>query len=115
MKPKGNGPLPLWFQASLEIRHQTGVGSFDLALTLGSGWAKAAELIGETVSEIDAREIPGFSASGVPGHTGTIKAIALPNGKHALVIGARTHFYEDKGVRSVVHSVRTAAAWVTSR
>jgi len=34
----------------------------------------------------------------------------MPNGKHALVIGARTHFYEDKGVRAVAHSVRTAAA-----
>jgi purine-nucleoside phosphorylase len=34
----------------------------------------------------------------------------MANGKHALVIGARTHFYEDKGVRAVVHSVRTAAA-----
>jgi purine-nucleoside phosphorylase len=97
-------------QASKEIRRQTGINSFDIALTLGSGWAKAAELVGETVSEIDASEVPGFSASGVPGHTGTIKSIALPNGKHALIIGARTHFYEDKGVRAVVHSVRTSAA-----
>jgi purine-nucleoside phosphorylase len=98
------------FLAAEEIRHKTGITTFDIALTLGSGWAKAAELIGETVSEIDASEVPGFSTSRVPGHTGTIKSIALPNGKHALVIGARTHFYEDKGVRAVVHSVRTAAA-----
>jgi len=97
-------------QASKEIQRRSGINSFDIALTLGSGWAKAAELIGDTVSEIDASEVPGFSASGVLGHTGTIKSIALPNGKHALVIGARTHFYEDKGVRAVVHSVRTAAA-----
>ncbi len=34
----------------------------------------------------------------------------LPNGKRALVIGARTHLYEGHGVRRVVHSVRTAAA-----
>ena len=97
-------------QAATEIWRRTGINRFDIALTLGSGWAKAAELIGETVSEVDASEVPGFFASGVPGHTGTIKSIALPNGKHALVIGARTHFYEDKGVRAVVHSVRTAAA-----
>ena len=97
-------------QAAEEIKRQTGIESFDIALTLGSGWAKAAELIGETGSEIDANEVPGFSASGVPGHTGTVKSITLPNGKHALVIGARTHFYEDKGVRAVVHSIRTAAA-----
>jgi purine-nucleoside phosphorylase len=36
--------------------------------------------------------------------------VRLPNGKHALVIGARTHYYEGHGVRRVVHSVRTAAA-----
>src|SRR5690606_13434434 len=45
-----------------------------------------------------------------PGHVGTLRSILLPNGKRALVIGARTHFYEGHGVRRVVHSVRTAAA-----
>jgi len=89
---------------------KTGLELHDVALTLGSGWGKAADLLGETVAELDASEIPGFSSSGVPGHTGTIRSILMPNGKHALVIGARTHFYEDKGVRAVVHSVRTAAA-----
>jgi purine-nucleoside phosphorylase len=83
---------------------------YDIALTLGSGWAKAADLIGETVAEIPADEVPGFSASGIPGHTGTIRSVRLPNGKHALVLGARTHFYEDKGVRAVAHGVRVAAA-----
>jgi len=92
------------------IRHKTEILVHEVALTLGSGWAKAADLLGETVAEVDASDIPGFSSSGVPGHTGTIRSILMPNGKHALVIGARTHFYEDKGVRAVVHSVRTAAA-----
>jgi purine-nucleoside phosphorylase len=89
---------------------RSGGTSFDSALILGSGWAHAADLIGETIAEIPADEVPGFSPSGIPGHTGTIRSIRLPNGKHALVLGARTHFYEDKGVRAVVHSVRTAAA-----
>jgi purine-nucleoside phosphorylase len=92
------------------ISAKTGLELHDVALTLGSGWAKAADLLGETVAEVDASDIPGFSSSGVPGHRGTIRSILMPNGKHALVIGARTHFYEDKGVRAVVHSVRTAAA-----
>ena len=97
-------------EAALVIRNSTGIAVHDIALTLGSGWAKAANLIGETVVEIPADEVPGFSASGVPGHTGTIRSVRLPSGKHALVLGARTHFYENKGVRAVVHSVRTAAA-----
>ena len=96
--------------AAQKIEEVSGVLRHDIALTLGSGWAKAADLLGETIADIPANEVPGFSASGIPGHTGTIRSIKLPDGKHALVLGARTHFYEDKGVRSVVHSVRTAAA-----
>jgi purine-nucleoside phosphorylase len=96
--------------AAQKIKEISGVARHDIALTLGSGWAKAAELLGQTIAEIPASEVPGFSVSGIPGHTGTIRSIKLPNGKVALVLGARTHFYEDKGVRSVVHSVRTAAA-----
>jgi purine-nucleoside phosphorylase len=52
----------------------------------------------------------GFGEPAVPGHVGSLRSIRLPNGKHALVIGARTHYYEGHGVRRVVHSVRTAAA-----
>jgi purine-nucleoside phosphorylase len=96
--------------AARAIHKRTGPFSYDIALTLGSGWAKAADLIGETVAEIPADEVPGFSASGIPGHTGTIRSVRLPNGKHALILGARTHFYEEKGVRAVAHGVRVAAA-----
>ena len=32
------------------------------------------------------------------------------SGKRALVFGGRTHLYEGRGVRAVVHAVRTAAA-----
>ena len=35
-------------QAADDIRRITGVDRHDIALTLGSGWAKAADLIGET-------------------------------------------------------------------
>lgn len=91
------------------VRDETGVRQHDIGLTLGSGWARAAELIGETVAEIPAERVPGFRVSGIPGHIGKIKSVRLPNGKHALVLGARTHFYEDKGVRAVAHGVRVAA------
>ena len=96
--------------AATRLAELTGVARHDIALTLGSGWAKAADLLGDTVATIDAVELPGFSAPAVVGHLPTIRSIRLPNGKHALVLGSRTHLYEGHGVRRVVHSVRTAAA-----
>jgi purine-nucleoside phosphorylase len=106
----GVDPFEIAAQAAAQIADRTGVESHDLALTLGSGWAKAADLIGETTATLPASEILGFSAPALAGHVGTIRSVLLPTGKRALVIGARTHYYENHGVRRVVHSVRTAAA-----
>ena len=92
------------------ISEITQIKKHDIGLILGSGWGKAADLLGETRVTIAAEDVPGFFSSGVPGHSGTIRSIAMPNGKNALVIGARTHYYENKGVRAVAHPVRTAAA-----
>jgi purine-nucleoside phosphorylase len=103
-------PFEIASQAAAEIAESTGVASHDIALTLGSGWAKAADLIGTTTATVPASEIIGFSAPALAGHVGTLRSILLPSGKRALVIGARTHYYEGHGVRRVVHSVRTAAA-----
>lgn len=103
-------PFEIARQAAEQLAEATGVERHDIALTLGSGWGKAADLIGETTATVDATEIAGFSASKVVGHSGTLRSILLPTGKRALVIGARTHYYEGHGVRRVVHSVRTAAA-----
>lgn len=103
-------PFEVAREAAAQIAEKTGVDRHDIGLTLGSGWGKAAELMGETTATIDAAEITGFSASAVVGHSGTLRSILLPSGKRALVIGARTHYYEGHGVRRVAHSVRTAAA-----
>jgi purine-nucleoside phosphorylase len=92
------------------IAAETGIESHDVALVLGSGWADAADLIGETTATLSADEIPGFSAPAVEGHIGTIRSVLTKEGRRALVLGARTHYYERKGVRAVVHGVRTAAA-----
>ncbi|WP_025135128.1 purine-nucleoside phosphorylase [Leucobacter sp. PH1c] len=103
-------PTALAADAARELARLTGVERHDIALTLGSGWGGAADVIGETVAEVPAEQIPGFHASGVAGHSGTLRSIRLASGAHALVIGARTHFYEGRGVRATVHGVRTAAA-----
>ncbi len=103
-------PFALAREAAAQIAELTGVERHDIALTLGSGWGRAADLLGETVANVPATDVVGFGMPAVPGHVGTLRSILLPNGKHALVIGARTHYYEGHGVRRVVHSVRTAAA-----
>ncbi len=93
------------------IARATGVPTHDVALVLGSGWGGAAELLGETVAELASADVPGFSAPAVVGHVGTIRSIRIEGtDKHALVLGSRTHLYEGRGVRRVVHGVRTAAA-----
>jgi purine-nucleoside phosphorylase len=103
-------PFAVAATAAAEIAEKTGVEKHDIALTLGSGWGRAADLIGETTATIPAEEITGFSKPALVGHSGTLRSVLLPSGKRALVIGARTHYYENHGVRRVVHSVRTAAA-----
>ena len=103
-------PFEVARRAADDIARLTGVAQHDIALTLGSGWGKAAELIGETIATIPATEVTGFSKPALEGHVGTLRSVRTAGGKHVLVIGARTHYYEDHGVRRVVHSVRTAAA-----
>ncbi|MGW6174990.1 purine-nucleoside phosphorylase [Arthrobacter sp. NPDC055138] len=103
-------PFELAAEAAAFLAQQTGVPAHDVALVLGSGWGEAADLIGDTTHTIPATDIPGFSAPAVEGHVGTIQSVLTPDGKRVLVLGARTHYYEGKGVRAVVHGVRTAAA-----
>jgi len=107
--PNAN-PFEVAAAAAADIARLTGVDHHDIALTLGSGWGKAAELIGETVATIPATEVTGFSKPALEGHVGTLRSIRTRDGRNVLVIGARTHYYEGHGVRRVVHSVRTAAA-----
>ena len=103
-------PFEVARTAADDIARLTGVESHDIAVTLGSGWGRAAELIGETVATIAATEVTGFSKPALAGHVGTLRSVRTEDGRHVLVIGARTHYYEGHGVRRVVHSVRTAAA-----
>ena len=110
MTDSSHDPFDLAREAADHIAHATGVGHHDTALVLGSGWGGAAGLIGETTHTLDATSVPGFSAPAVAGHVGTIRSVLTPTGARVLVLGARTHYYEGRGVRAVVHGVRTAAA-----
>lgn len=104
--PRSAGDL-----AASVIADASGAPRHDIALVLGSGWSGAADLLGETVWQAPATEVPGFRAPAVAGHVGSLRSIRVHgSGARALVIGARTHLYEGLGVAPVVHGVRTAAA-----
>src|SRR5690625_568040 len=118
MAPPAPGPAPdapfdLARRAAERLAELTGVPRHDLALVLGSGWGGAADLLGETVAEVPAEQVPGFHAPVVAGHGGTIRSVRVEadhGPRHALVLGSRTHYYESRDVRAVAHGVRTAAA-----
>ncbi|MCL2092441.1 MAG: purine-nucleoside phosphorylase [Micrococcales bacterium] len=97
-------------QAAAHLAARTGIERYDAAVVLGSGWAAAADALGETVATVPAPEVPGFVPPVVAGHTGTLRSVRTTAGRHVLVVGARTHLYQGLGVRRVVHPVRTAAA-----
>lgn len=104
-------PFEVARAAAAVIAQRSGAERHDVALVLGSGWGQTGDLIGETLATIDNAEVPGFGRAAVAGHSGTMRSVAIADtGRRALVYGTRTHFYEGKGVRSVVHAVRTAAA-----
>ncbi|WP_240796023.1 purine-nucleoside phosphorylase [Yimella sp. RIT 621] len=104
-------PFELADQAARRIRELSGVDKHDVALVLGSGWGDTADRLGETVATIDNEQVPGFAKAAVAGHKGTMRSIRIEGtDKHALVYGTRTHYYEGRGVRAVVHGVRTAKA-----
>jgi purine-nucleoside phosphorylase len=102
-------PQELAREAAIRLAELTGVEKHDVALVLGSGWLPAVDALGEVTAEIATTDLPGFSAAAVAGHSGKIRSVRAGD-RNLLVFLSRTHYYEGKGVRAVVHGVRTAAA-----
>ena len=102
-------PRELAERAAERLRELTGVETHDVALVMGSGWLPAVDALGVATAEVSAADLPGFAPPGVEGHSGRIRSVRSGD-RNLLVFLGRTHFYEGRGVRSVVHGVRTAAA-----
>jgi purine-nucleoside phosphorylase len=96
-------------EAARVLAELTGVERHDVALVMGSGWLPAVDALGEVTAEISSTDLPGFAAPAVEGHAGKIRSVRAGD-RQLLVFLGRTHFYEGRGVRAVVHGVRTAAA-----
>ena len=102
-------PYQLAKDAAHALREASGIDHIDIAVTLGSGWSGAADLLGTELFRTSADSIPGFQKPSVKGHVGTLRIIETPSGARVLVLGARTHYYEGRGVSATVHGVRTTA------
>ncbi len=102
-------PKHLAQQAATKLADLTGVEKHDVLLVMGSGWLPALDALGAATAEVSTTDLPGFAATSVVGHSGKIRSVDV-GGKHVMVLTGRTHYYEGKGVRAVVHGVRTAAA-----
>ena len=96
-------------RAADRLRELTSVETHDIALVMGSGWLPAVDALGEATAEVSTTDLPGFAPPAVAGHAGRIRSVRAGD-KNLLVFLGRTHFYEGRGVRSVVHGVRMSAA-----
>jgi purine-nucleoside phosphorylase len=103
-------PFDLAARAAGTLAGATGVDRHDVAVVLGSGWRPAVERMGEIVAEVPTADLPGFPASTVPGHAGSVRSVATPGGRRVLAFVGRVHGYEGNDPAVVVHGVRTAHA-----
>ncbi|MQA14022.1 MAG: purine-nucleoside phosphorylase [Pseudonocardiaceae bacterium] len=91
------------------LAERTRVGSYDVAVVLGSGWRPAADLLGPPDVEVAMAELPGFATPVVPEQGGTVRSVRVGDTRVLVLLG-RTHGYEGRGAAQVVHGVRTACA-----
>ncbi len=95
--------------AAERLAELTGVPRHRAVVVLGSGWAPAADALGEPVATLPMTDLPGFVAPVAEGHRGTVASYDV-GGVPTLALFGRTHLYEGLGLGPVVHGIRTAAA-----
>lgn len=104
-----NDPHTLAREAAAALADRTGIGTHDVAVVLGSGWAPAASQLGDATAAVPMAELPGFSPPSAEGHGGQVMSLRV--GPHrVLVLLGRIHAYEGHDLRDVVHPVRMAGA-----
>ncbi len=102
-------PYQLASGAASQLAARSGVSKHDVVVVLGSGWAAAADDLGDVLSDVPLAELPGFPAPAVAGHRNLARSVAVGD-LRVLVLGGRVHLYEGHPVATVVHGVRTAIA-----
>lgn len=102
-------PFALAAEAATQLAERTGSPHHDVAVVLGSGWARCADAGGLTGPEVRLADLPGFPEPSALGHGTTLRSADV-DGQQVLVFLGRTHLYEGHDVAAVAHGVRTAAA-----
>ena len=103
-------PYDLAARAGATICDRFGITAVDAAFVLGSGWAAAADDLGELVGSCELAELPGFAAPTVRGHGGALRIVRTAAGASVAVLTGRSHFYESRDPTKTVHGVRAVAA-----
>jgi purine-nucleoside phosphorylase len=97
------------------LAERTGQREHDVAIVLGSGWAPAADALGQgqpagrAAIEVPLADLGGFPPPTVPGHSPVVRSMAI-GGRRVLAFLGRTHLYEGHPAGTVAHGVRTAVA-----
>ena len=99
-------PFSLAATAANELREQSGVDAYDVAVVLGSGWREGATVLGEPSSVVSTSTLSGFAVPTVPGHDGQILSVTVAQ-RHVALVAGRVHLYEGNSPAAVVHPVRT--------
>ena len=76
---RGTGP------AAARIRGAFGRDGFGAVVVMGSGWAAAADLLGETRAEIPVADLPGVSPPVADGHVPVLRHVRTAAGRELLV------------------------------
>lgn len=100
-------PFGLALAAAKDLELRCGGGPHHVAVVLGSGWGDAIAHLGELEHEVMLSDLPGFAASSVPGHGGTVRSSWIGDAR-VLTFQGRVHLYEGNPPHAVVHAVRTA-------
>jgi len=102
-------PYELAERAADELRYESGVDAYDVAVVLGSGWREGAAALGEPWCVIPSTALSGFAAPTVAGHSGEVLSVDF-NGRKIALMAGRVHLYEGHSAAEVVHPVRVLVA-----
>jgi inosine/guanosine/xanthosine phosphorylase family protein len=102
------GNFEMMERAAAAVRARLGADFPATALVLGSGLGRFVETL-EAVADMPYGDIPGFAASAVAGHAGTL-AVGNIAGRKVAMLAGRAHPYEGHARETVAAPVRALKA-----